>query len=208
MHIRSTLSDKLVQLRSEKKLTQEQIAKALGKTRVTISYYENNDRTPDVETLVDIAKFFGVTTDYLLGLSPCRNKKELAKKALSEEDGIKKRYEVLFNLDSFYKLLELIEIYMFDEKAMIEGRNKLNTELENILAKYPSEESNFYKNVFKQSEKGFYYEDFNKTIFEMEMEIRKKLSKSLTSTFDKIENEVDKFSEQIKKSPKNRKKDI
>ena len=64
--------DLLSELRRDKKLTQEELARELFVSPGTISNYENNVHYPDVEKLIQLAKYFDVTTDYLLGLSTCR----------------------------------------------------------------------------------------------------------------------------------------
>lgn len=58
---------RLRQLREEKKLTQRNIAAMLNVSDRTISYYESNERTPDPDTLIKLARFFNVSIDYLLG---------------------------------------------------------------------------------------------------------------------------------------------
>lgn len=59
--------DTLRALRLSKKLTQEEIAKIIGVARGTYTHYELNKREPDNDTLLKIANFFNVSTDYLLG---------------------------------------------------------------------------------------------------------------------------------------------
>ncbi|GAK01474.1 MULTISPECIES: helix-turn-helix domain-containing protein [Geomicrobium] len=61
------LSDKLSKLRTELKISQTELSKRLGIPRTTYSGYENGSREPDYETLLKIAKYFDVSTDYLLG---------------------------------------------------------------------------------------------------------------------------------------------
>lgn len=61
--------ERLKQLRSEHKLTQEQLGKKINVTKVSISGYENGNRTPDMETLQNLADVFDVSIDYLLGRS-------------------------------------------------------------------------------------------------------------------------------------------
>lgn len=58
-------------LRQDRGMTQKQLAKVLYVSDGTISNYENGVHYPDVEKLMEIADFFGVTTDYLLGR--CKN---------------------------------------------------------------------------------------------------------------------------------------
>lgn len=61
-----SFSDKLVELRNKRNLTQEQFAKAIGLSRSAISMYESGKREPNFETLELLADFFNVNMDYLL----------------------------------------------------------------------------------------------------------------------------------------------
>ena len=61
----------LSELRQSRGMTQKELAKVLYVSDGTISNYENGVHYPDVEKLMDIADFFNVTTDYLLGR--CKN---------------------------------------------------------------------------------------------------------------------------------------
>lgn len=67
--------DRLVQLRKRTKLLQADMAKKIGVARATYGAYEQGTREPDFETLQQIADFFGVSTDYLLGHSVDDNKR-------------------------------------------------------------------------------------------------------------------------------------
>lgn len=62
----------LVELRQDKKMTQEELAQILFVTSGTISNYETGAHLPDIEKSIILADFFGVTTDYLLGRSGSR----------------------------------------------------------------------------------------------------------------------------------------
>ena len=62
------LGKKLKELREERGLTQKQLATALGLNSVTYLHYEKDQREPPLSLLVEFAKFFDVSTDYLLGL--------------------------------------------------------------------------------------------------------------------------------------------
>jgi transcriptional regulator with XRE-family HTH domain len=59
---------KLKLLRKQYGFTQQQLAEKLGVTKSVVSYYELQERTPSPDVLVDLARIFHVTTDYLLGL--------------------------------------------------------------------------------------------------------------------------------------------
>ena len=57
------------ELRRETGCTQDRLAEVLGVTQDSISLWENDKRIPDASYIVTMAKFFDVSTDYLLGLS-------------------------------------------------------------------------------------------------------------------------------------------
>lgn len=63
----SKLGEILAELRRDKGLRQRDLAELLHVTPGTISNYEKNVHLPDVEKLIDLANYFHVTTDYLLG---------------------------------------------------------------------------------------------------------------------------------------------
>ena len=80
--------ERLVQLRKEKELNQEQFAKVIGYTRTTISAWEVGRNEPSNADTVKIADFFGVSTDYLLGKSDIRNPEELKKVPFANAGGL------------------------------------------------------------------------------------------------------------------------
>ena len=63
------LGKRLKELREEKGLTQKDLANFLNLNSVTYLHYEKSQRQPPLEILADMAKFFDVTVDYLLGLT-------------------------------------------------------------------------------------------------------------------------------------------
>lgn len=73
MNIMQTFSARLRTLREESKLTQVQLAEALNVSRGSISFYENGDRVPDIQFLEDVARYFEVSSDFLLGHTDVRN---------------------------------------------------------------------------------------------------------------------------------------
>ena len=58
-------SEKLIQLRKEKLLSQEELGEKLNVTRQTVSKWELGQTTPDMEKLVEMSKLFGVSLDEL-----------------------------------------------------------------------------------------------------------------------------------------------
>ena len=68
------LPERLKTLRLEAKLTQNEIAKKLQISKMTYSYWENGKRNP--KNVQQIADFFNVSTDYLLGNTDIKNQKQ------------------------------------------------------------------------------------------------------------------------------------
>ncbi len=60
------VSKNIKKLRTEKKLTQEDIAKELFVTRQTVSSWESGRTQPDIETLVKLSELFSVSTEELI----------------------------------------------------------------------------------------------------------------------------------------------
>ncbi|MDH5106483.1 XRE family transcriptional regulator [Lentilactobacillus diolivorans] len=63
------LGSRIKELRTEKRMTQAELGRVIGVTKVSISGYENNTRQPDNSILLKLAGYFNVSTDYLLGKS-------------------------------------------------------------------------------------------------------------------------------------------
>ncbi len=56
----------LATLRKSRGMSQEQLAEQLNLTRQTISKWELDQSTPDMEYIIKLSDLFGVTTDYLI----------------------------------------------------------------------------------------------------------------------------------------------
>ncbi|MFF2089937.1 MULTISPECIES: helix-turn-helix domain-containing protein [Paenibacillus] len=62
----TTMGDRLRELRIRNCLSQEAVARIIGITRSAYSHYEINNRQPVYDTLIKLAGFFHVTTDYII----------------------------------------------------------------------------------------------------------------------------------------------
>lgn len=65
-----TLGARLKRIRTEKGITQVELAKRLGSIQAVVSSYECGKAHPNHETLARMAQALGVSTDYLLGIAP------------------------------------------------------------------------------------------------------------------------------------------
>lgn len=62
-------AERLQELRTEMGLSQRELAKQVNLSYSAIRQWENEERVPNAEAVVVLAKFFAVSADYLLGLS-------------------------------------------------------------------------------------------------------------------------------------------
>lgn len=60
-------SKRIKDLRESKRLSMDQLAKELGITKSRVNMWENNGTIPRGDVLIQLAQYFNVTTDYLLG---------------------------------------------------------------------------------------------------------------------------------------------
>ena len=65
----TSFTNRLVQLRKKRGLTQQQIADEIGVNRGSYSNWEKGKREPNFETLLKLASILNTTTSYLLGES-------------------------------------------------------------------------------------------------------------------------------------------
>ena len=62
------LGQRICELRAHLGWSQVELSRRLRVSKQTVSNWENDNIQPSIEMLVRLSKFFGVTTDYLLGL--------------------------------------------------------------------------------------------------------------------------------------------
>ncbi|NBH13858.1 XRE family transcriptional regulator [Lachnospiraceae bacterium] len=100
---------RLENLVEEKNVTQKQLSMELHIASTTLSGYINNHREPDFSTLIRMARYFDVSTDYLLGLS---DEKKPVPSSLNSAEGtlihiyrslIPERQELLIEQAKFYQ---------------------------------------------------------------------------------------------------------
>ena len=74
MNVKLTIQEKLKDLRVERRLTLEQLAEETGISKSALGKYESDDYK-DISpfSIVTLAKYYGVSTDYLLGMTEIKN---------------------------------------------------------------------------------------------------------------------------------------
>jgi len=68
MEVEKIFGERIRKLRTQNKLTQKQLGEVVGLTHKSISTIESGICATTLEKLVALAKFFNVSTDYLLGV--------------------------------------------------------------------------------------------------------------------------------------------
>ena len=64
-----SFSDRIIQLKNERKLLQKDIASSIGLSLRAYQYYEKGQKEPTLSVLLRLADYFDVSLDYLVGLS-------------------------------------------------------------------------------------------------------------------------------------------
>lgn len=113
-------------LRTEKDVTQKELADFLGLTPKMISFYEKGERFPPHDIISKLSDYFNVTTDYLLGKTDKKNTTD----EIEEEKDIEKVIDELLQQDGLMLCGEAV-----DEEALILLRNSIRTTLEIMRGK-------------------------------------------------------------------------
>ncbi len=131
------LAENIIRLRHERKITQEELAAFVGVTKASVSKWENNQSIPDLMILLQLAAFFDVTVDELLGYEPQLSKDQIRHyyAGLSEDFVRLPFHEVLEKIRSlahrYYScypfLLELSVLYL--NHYMLAGTQEEQTKL-------------------------------------------------------------------------------
>ena len=110
------LYEKIIKLRKEKGLSQEEFGNAINVSRQAISIWESEQTKPDIDKLKEIAKFFNVSYDYLLN-DEIDNIEE-TKKETSKKINVKKIiirilivFIAIYLTVSLYKFIALFRFY-------------------------------------------------------------------------------------------------
>lgn len=102
-------NEKLIQLRKNAGLSQEELGYKLNVTRQTISKWELEQTTPEMDKLIEIAKIFNISVDELVGEKDLSNEKPIIDdKAINEKSNNNSILKILIIVIIF-----LLIIYMF-----------------------------------------------------------------------------------------------
>lgn len=115
---------RLREQRSEKGITQEDLAKKLNVKQQTVGGWETGRTEPDLTTLRMMAEIFNVSTDYLLGLTDLRKPYEIKKESPRFQEALDKLTGIKgFKLD--IELTETERINLENNTMTIETAKKI-----------------------------------------------------------------------------------
>lgn len=100
-----TLGERLLNLRKEAHLSQEEVAEKLDVTRQTVSKWETDQSTPDFDKIVPLCKLYNISSDELLTGNK-KNRQEIT----SETKRIKKTRYILISVLLFFLSITWIMI--------------------------------------------------------------------------------------------------
>lgn len=114
------IEKRIKQLRSNQKISQQELGNILGVTKVSVSCYENGKRVPSLDTLIKIAKYFNTSLDYLVGREKKIYNEESNKYvgAISEQD-----------IELIYELKHYPNLYNKITKDIKKSINQINKKI-------------------------------------------------------------------------------
>lgn len=127
------LAENIVTFRHRKKVTQEELAEFVGVTKASVSKWENRQSMPDIMLLPQLAAFFDVTIDELMGYEPQLSQEQIQKmyydlaKAFAKEpfESVLQRCKTLIKeYYSCYPFLFQMCCLLLNHYMMAEGQEK------------------------------------------------------------------------------------
>jgi len=118
----------LRQLRTEKNLSQKDVADAIGVDRTTYTKYETGKSQPDFVTIQKLAEFYSVSVDYLLGRTDIRN--PYIPEEYTQKHKVTKR-----DLMQYEDFIEQAGIFFMNDEVAEEDKEKLFRDISELFWK-------------------------------------------------------------------------
>lgn len=114
-----SFGDILTSLREERGIYQKELAAILKVSVGTVSNYENNIHFPDQEALLQLADYFGVTVDYLLGRTSYRYSLDTLNEEYAPGMTVAELVDIIqhFSPQNTASFLDYIELLQLRQKA-------------------------------------------------------------------------------------------
>ena len=139
------IGKKICLLRKEKNMTQEELASEMGVSIAAVSKWETGNSIPDIITLCNLADFFKISTDELLGRNSLKRKAVVADDAVFVRDTLRKilcenQYEIVGEASDGVELMNILSQTSVDLVMLDITMPNMDgiTALQNIVKKYPT----------------------------------------------------------------------
>lgn len=120
-----SFGERLADLRSEKRLTQDDVANLLEVDRSAVSSWENSKSYPTVEKLLKLTDFFNVSIDYLMARVPFNVDESILKETFIDNKGkclsVGEILEIILTIDkpSRMEFLVILDAFINDADGNI-----------------------------------------------------------------------------------------
>ena len=122
------LGNKLKELRKEKKITQDELAKLMNVHKGSISNWENGYRFPEEKILLKLAELYDCSIDYLLGRTDIRNPIVVKKSQVSYD--VTKR-----DIKQYENFVEGAETFFMNDEIDEDDKEKLFRDISELFWK-------------------------------------------------------------------------
>ena len=150
--------EKLMKLRKENAMSQEELGEKLNVTRQTVSKWELGQTKPDTDKLAEIAKLFNTTTDDLLNEEDIKEKKQI------NPDNSNKKNTIIVIILVVILLLALGSIpFLIFSKLFNTGSglfNKILNTIDSTVEEQENESSGIFSD-FKKLNNSYEIDNFN-----------------------------------------------
>lgn len=114
-----SFGENMQRLRREKGMSQEALAEKVAVTRQTVSKWELDQSTPDLEYIIQLSEIFGVTTDYLIkGTEPAPQPIPTEFKKHETQTGTAKRISFWFIIEIIMGTLSIVVFILMNFAAL------------------------------------------------------------------------------------------
>ncbi|EHR36060.1 helix-turn-helix domain-containing protein [Helcococcus kunzii] len=136
------LSENILRKRKEKNITQEELANFMMVTKASVSKWENGQSHPDILLLPNLASFFNITVDELIGYESQLSESQIRKIIRELKNEIsKENYDDIFNKSkkmvkqyySCFSFINSIAIFLFNHLDLVDNKEKVRRYLLYIL---------------------------------------------------------------------------
>ena len=101
------IGERLLELRKQKGLSQEEVADQVGVTRQTVSKWEVGESKPDFDKIIPLCDLFSITTEELLRGEKRKEEQQVSKEEVYDRRKIKRKTAMILSISIFLYFLSI-----------------------------------------------------------------------------------------------------